>query len=394
MALALLLITPGAQAWAAGEVLIEREYEANGEEPTFDEFIVIDGVRYELGEITAPVRADESLPSGMRIVREMTINVEREPFESSEGARAFFPSGQAINEAGYVGSLGLVDVSVTESKKVTESLIERAVDFTGLPSNDVSVIPLTYDFEVASAEGPEMTVLVTFDRLSVEFELTSSGGREPVYTAHVLFRGLEHNVVTDYYTLHARYEGAVSLVNDTMVVTASYSEVPVADVVEAVPLVQAAPSLIIPEPAAPLAVQSTDLYTTIVAGLLVVLVLAFLLALLYLLSRNARLVDTDTNKVVARRRVKVISGQALFVIPEKIDLEAGQSFIILLKPQVAAQEGVLVVVWRGRSFNAGHLETRIDVPSLQTLLAMGATYLVEQAIGAVDGELVTAGEGS
>ena len=92
-----------------------------------------------------------------------------------------------------------------------EAVLERNIDkvdiIAGLPNNEVDVLPLSKVFEIASAGSPGGREMAELQRAGVSFEITQRDeyGLPSLYTATVVYRGVETYVGVAYYRVKMSY---------------------------------------------------------------------------------------------------------------------------------------------------------------------------------------------
>jgi hypothetical protein len=328
-----------------GDTIEKRyEYEA-GSEPVIEDYLLVDGVRYELDSVTAPVVMENATPS-VYFIHEESVIILPERFEQGN-LETLFARSFPIEADGYRGTIPLVDLSVREFAVIIEEGVEHEVALNNLPNNDLIQIPMTHDFEVSSAEGKDSTELVTFKFLGIEWERTSAG-----YTATVTYRGLAHDVVVNRYEVTARFEGVVAYDTNRFAVEASY----------------ASPVVVIGDFAAPLGMEEGDIVPVLAVAALTILVLLALawLSLYFLLfRRNVKLMASEyaegAGTCIYKKTVKVQGEEALLVIPASIELMDGRFYWLELKPRLALQQGEMLVKWREGMIARAQIALRIDL---------------------------------
>jgi hypothetical protein len=329
---------------------VERRYEYEaGSEPIIEDYLLVDGVRYELNSTSAPTVIENATPS-VYFIHEESIIILPERFDQGN-LEALFVSSFPIEADGYQGTIPLVNLFVREFDVIIEEGVEREVVLKDLPNNDLIQIPMTHDFEVSSAEDKDTTEVVTFKFLGIEWERAGTG-----YTATVTYRGLAHDVVANRYEVTARFEGAVAYDRDRFVAEASYAST------------VAPPVTAIGDFAAPLGGGRGDIVPVLAVAALVALVLlalAWLLLYFLLFRRNARLMvskDAEgTGSCICRKTVKVLAKEALFVIPSSIELMDGRFYWLELKPRLALQQGEILVKWREGIIMRAQIASRVDL---------------------------------
>jgi hypothetical protein len=345
----------------------EYRYLEGQEQPRIDEGITEGDITYRLVSTEGPVFDAGYQRPTMFYSRQITKDI---PLDGIDNLGLYFPSSVWIDEGGFQGSIGMA-VEPYRIQNVYESWsgqVDRQHTIEGLPDNDVVRLPQTMDFTVSSDESMGAVQTKTLTLLDVRYEVmgTNPLGLPDTYRAYLTYRGSEDWLQLHHYVVAAYYAGDVAALASQYLVTATYEPV-VADVSVAAPVTPRADSRSIaddevPQSAATMSV-SPALVASIVIGALVLLVLLWWLLVFY---RNARLVREDVGhrKVVARRRVNVVAGEAVFRIPEEADLCDGAAYSLELSPRLAGKQGVITVIWRDQTIAREELRPTIALNAL------------------------------
>jgi hypothetical protein len=346
------------------EVVREYTYGIGEDAPAIEErYIGDDGTVYILKEHSNPLLnmgAVSENPFSLTVRRPVSVDV----FDQGEAAvRAAFDKQLTIDTGGFAGILHLQDVSSEPVYRSTERQIEREVIFPDLPSEDVAQLPTSGVFTVGSDSGLDATVDSTLERLAVSWITTGEDGygRPAVYQATVIYRGIERELILDYYWATATYDGILPAKPLSQTVSATYE----AQETREVPTSAVAVPLNIPETVIPLAVAPSRLPLIMIAATAVVMLLALLFLLYFFLYKNARLVRRDgleTCKVVTRQRLRLEDGETVFKIDSDYQMYCeGVSHQIVLSKRLASKQGQLVALWGNRMVLRTSLKREIDI---------------------------------
>jgi len=183
-----------------------------------------DGNEYELLHIGDAYPLPGAIHERTYSVRvEKAIDVEIVD-AGQDALRNAFDQSFAINDAGFTGSIALASIDIAPVYASIEESVERQLVFTGRPSADISDLPLSYRFIVASDEYIGATCEKELQRLGVTTAIESyaADGRPDSYTATVTFRGLQSRLIVAWYQAEAHYEGVVRASQIMMCVDVSY----------------------------------------------------------------------------------------------------------------------------------------------------------------------------
>lgn len=308
------LATVAAPAFANGTDKLVKTYtymKGEGEpEGLVLESVEHDGTVYTLNKKSEPREDDAYEPETKEIETDVTVKVDASDISN---ARAHLPAtveASTVDER-YVGDLALEGVEQDPIYLRRTRQVDRTVDYTGLPTNDVdAVIPSYGEFVVTSGDAVEATTTKTLALSDVEFEVTATDdlGLPTEYTAHANYRGTEDYLDPVAYNVTGHYSGIATEVDRRMVVEATYiHQAPV----EPAPAPQPAPE---PEP-----VQQFDPTPYAVAAGAAG---AVLIAVAVVWRRRARITktfDDGSTVVLARvRPVKLGDGAWSVRVPDKL----------------------------------------------------------------------------
>jgi len=351
-----------------------------------------DGVRYSLSSVSEPRPA-----SGVQHYRSYSASVQKaipdQVYQAGDAAiREALGNQYLINQNGFYGNIPLQDYTAQVYWRTEERLVDRLLTYTNLPSEDTVHLPNSAQFEVSSNSAPGATQTVSLQRVAINWQIAgyAADGRPNNFTAVVTFRGLEQELVVDYWLIQASYSGVVPALAQMVTVQASYDQVvAIVPVQPAVQTPHIEPDVVAVPVVTPAAQTSVGWLPAIIAAFVVVILLV-LLPLLLFLTRNARLVRTDAQgrlRTVLRRRLQVQNGSAAFVIPANIQLFASNTrWHIALSGRLAAQTAVLRVIWGDRLVLRTPLTTHID---LQEALVRGIQFGLNELALEESTELLT-----
>ena len=100
----------------------------------------------------------------------------------------------------------LEGVELTPVAIEVEQILDKNATISGLPANDVELIPYTKTFEVVSELYPDVVKEASFTRAAVRFEVEGDDNGLPTsYSADVIYRGLTTVLETGYYEAKKTY---------------------------------------------------------------------------------------------------------------------------------------------------------------------------------------------
>jgi len=188
---------------------IEYHY-LEGEEDQVDipETIIQFGREYRLLEVTDPVLED-TLPDTRTYSYRIDGTLSPADLELIEG----------------IDGIVLTPVDVVVERDVDKSEVVE-----GLPNNDVDYLPISKEFEIASANTPNMVTLDELDRAAVTYTITGYDeyGLPSSYSAQIVYRGIETFMEVGYYMADTIYTRDVTLGETPLyVILATYEPVEV-----------------------------------------------------------------------------------------------------------------------------------------------------------------------
>jgi hypothetical protein len=363
---------------------MEREYTydaatspPNVEQTTTDEA----GNHYRLVATSEPAPANGFIHEKVFTFTQTRAITVGQQEQGEVALRARFESAVVIDEEGYQGSIPFISLESEPAWRSVERVVDRQCTYTGLPSVDIIQLPEYADFVVSSDERVGATTTKTLRRAGVVWQTTgyAEDGRPNEFAATVTFRGVERELVVDYYLVTAHYEGTVPARIQMVSIVATY-EPEVAP--EAVPPVVAVPGTpgSLPAATVPLDAQPAP-FPWFMLGLAAMVSLLGLLALLYFFLRNnAQLVETPVEgpgRVLLRRRLRLNDGEAVFVIPAEIELlVAGATHRIVLSARLAKREGMLAVHWGDLQLLLTGLSREVDLA--EDLISAATTEVLSE----------------
>jgi hypothetical protein len=381
---------------AAPAATLEREIKFKEGDPTpeFDRTIIEeDGSEYRLVSVDDPIDDPSYIPNSKQYTQQKTIDI---PKEDINKLNKYFPARVYIDDGYFSGYIGLA-ADPYDTINIYESFtgqVDKEHKIENLPDNDVSRLPKQKDFEVRSDAAHNATKKATLKLLSVEYEITgkTSLGLPNKYTAHLVFRGQESWLDIHHYNVTAGYEGEVLSTERHYVVRAQYELIEKPKPALPLTLVsEPIPPLAINEPEVPQLAQSIPLLAYVAGGLIIISALGLLVLWILMLRKNAALIRTigDRQRVLARRRLNVVDGKAIFVVPNNIQVFSSANHAIELKPTLANTKGILVVEWQGKTIARDLLQPRVEIgiSSIkdEAVLAAITEALIEEEIIELDG---------
>ena len=362
-----------------GTLLITQSYPATEEASPLPVAISQEGKRYTLDGTSTKEDAQYDRPK-QAFSRTAYSQV---PLAGVHNPAAYFPATMFIEEGDYLGEIGLDPASpftVVNRYEMFRQQVDRSVIIPNLPDNDVTRIPDTEVFEVASAQFPGATELRTLQLLDVQYDIAETDhlGLPKTYTALVTYRGQEEYLELAFYDITAHYVGELESTIDQMVVTGTYKYTPPPPVggLGVVQMPAAEPGL----PLFPLAITGTTV---------VVFVATPLLYLFFL--TNARLIRVAskesgesrarvTSELVCRRRLTLREGVAEFRIPPRVDVLDGALYSLAIKPRLADKEGSVELTWQGKTMAALPLERYTEINFREMLVTSAEAALIESGL--------------
>lgn len=184
-----------------------------------EQMLDMGGVRYQLVS-QADAQAD---PSWTRPTKTAAATVTKSvPAADIDCAQQYFDSELSYSQDGYEGVLvRSAQVSATPEHEVLSRQVDRTCTFSGLETNDASVLPQVRTFEVSSASGSVSKDLELSDA-TFQVETYAPDGTPATYLAQANYRGVEEYLTTPGYTVTYAYEGVVSLSDTQMVINVRY----------------------------------------------------------------------------------------------------------------------------------------------------------------------------
>ncbi|MDR2493441.1 MAG: hypothetical protein LBD25_08315 [Coriobacteriales bacterium] len=298
-----------------------------------------------------------------------------------------FTPSMRYSDDGYDGYLDRIGITCEVSYRVDERQVEREAFYKNQPNPDILYIPQLREYEIADAAyaGARTNAVLEMTAVTWEHEGYDESGRPLGYTAAVTYRGLERELVSDYVTVTATYEGTVSRL------------LPEVGQTEEKPLPASPPLVQVSTLAAPQVANSPapePVWSQAVAMAVLVVLLGALALLILARYWNVRLVAVgpqEASRTVCRKHVRIQKGVATFVIPDQCALTSlEESHQLRVKPSLAAKQGVMSIVWRGRHMMIIPLEREIDLQ--QRLLALASSGLLAEE-SSLDACLPTSAEG-
>jgi hypothetical protein len=349
VAIALVMaLAPPMSGWAqsAGDVSVtatgievEYHYADDGSLPQIPETFVYEGSRYELDHIGEASSDAAHVAPRQSYSDEITMDILPDAINS---LAAYFPATVTVDDGEYKGEIGLIGYDRLPIRERFTGQVDRVQVFEGLPDNDAMRIPVSYDFEVRSDAEMGATQTATLALIGLDYEVSAYNelGRAVSFRATASYRGQESWLELHHYEVTAHYGGEVASTVAGLVVVATY-RAPAGPVV--------GPAVVVDEPEPPQAAPK-PLLPAFVIVLAVALSLALfgLLLWLLLLRKNARLVRCESGNelTVVRRHIKCAGGEALFLVPENVELFDGAKWEIKLNGKISAEAGEVVVIWR------------------------------------------------
>jgi len=363
LALASLPAYASSTAAASEPEQITREYSYRTDEPQpqVDESVTEAGQEYQLVSVSEP-EVDASFEPEKRVfTRETSLVVGVSEFDAVVDT---LPESIHVDEGSFVGDIPLTGYVAEPTYRSEAAQADRSTAFYGLPDNDARQIPGYYSFWLRSDSYLGAEAWVSLRLLDVVFERDGGDPGRPVsFTAYATYRGVERWLAVDYFDVTATYEGEVASSVGMLVIKAVYEHTP--------------PPLPVPGPVpgpTPGPDPSFPLWPIVWASA-ALLSLALLLIWLLVLRFNIRLVRHGAGgaSTVAKARVSVSGGEAVFRVPDKVMLEDGSRYSLHLKPRLASQAGVLAVLYRGRRIMEAPLAPmiRLDMTSLMARMTPG-----------------------
>jgi len=363
---------------------IDREYtyDAAGTPPQVEQMVTDEaGSHYKLVATSEPIPADGFIHEMVFTFTQIRAITAEQQAQGEAALRAQFEPRVLIDEDDYRGSIPFVSLNSEPFWRSVERVVDRQSTYKGLPNEDIIQLPEYADFLVTSDESVDASTTKSLRRAGVVWKTTgyAEDGRPNEFAATVTYRGVERDLVADYYLVTAHYEGVVPARAQMVTIVATYELQVEPEVVRAaaVPPRESAslPAVNIPldAPAAP--------FPWFMLGLAAMVSLLGLLILLYFLLRNnAQLVETSVegpSRVLLRKRLRLNDGEAVFVIPAEIELlVAGATHRIVLSARLAKREGMLAVHWGGLQLLLTGLSREVDLA--EDLISAATTEVLSE----------------
>lgn len=218
----------------AAETSIVREHtypkgESDPEPPT--QHLSIDGVRYEL--IAVETMDAESKPEESVFTHGYSVQCAPGDLDATLDSA---PEKWSIDEHGYKGSIPRTSLNSEPHYATRQYQADVVQTFSGLPSNDVSQIPMSASFTLDTGN----TQTLDCAGISWSVEETDDRGVPCSYCATVTYRGVDQMQVVDFYQVTAEYQGTVSGPKKPLSkVVATYGMVETVDLSDRIPNAEA-----------------------------------------------------------------------------------------------------------------------------------------------------------
>jgi hypothetical protein len=331
-----------------------------------------EGMVYVLREIGSPIPATGGIPE-----RQFAVTAQRPitPEMESQGRAAIqsmFASALSLDVGDYAGILRIQTLTTEPVYRSVEEQIERTIVYPDLVSEDVLQLPEYESFTVTSDEDLEATVTQNLKRVAVSWATTGfdGDGRPSQYEATVVFRGVQRQLVIDYHVATVTYSGAIPAKSYEATIVATYEsesapETALASTPVIRPLTPSDPATLSETPPPLSAPASSPFPLVAVAIVVVVMLLALLLLLYFFLYYNARLVQvssTGARKVLVRKHLRLMKGEAAFKIDPSFELyHEGTCHLIVLSRKLASRTGHLAVLWGEQLILCSALGRVVDI---------------------------------
>ncbi|MDR1184205.1 MAG: hypothetical protein LBK67_05365 [Coriobacteriales bacterium] len=388
-----LSVTASGSASAAERIVLEHSYDIEQGAPVLEQRIVDDeGTTYLLKEIRSPVPASDIGPTRQFVAtvqRPVSLDLEN---QGASAVQSLFDDALRLDTGDYVGTLRLQSVSQEPIYRSVEEQIERVIVYSDRASEDVLQLPEQEEFIVSSDEKLEATTTQSLNRLAVSWEVTGydADGRPERYEATVVFRGVQRQLVLDYFVATATYSGIIPARLQRETIFATYEPEPApAFVLEPVSSPTVDP-VVLSEPAAPLSASSFDILPVVIAtATAVVMLLALLFLLYFFLYKNARLVrafPTGKRRVLARKHLRLEKGEIVFKIDPSLEVYREDStHLIVLNRSLASKPGQLTVLWGDQLMVRVGLKHEVDITEeLIRVFEDGLEPLVSEDAAAIE----------
>jgi len=361
------------------ERVLEREFSYDAvqqESYTVEPTLELDGAVYRLTGVSDPQPAAGVIHSKEYTAQETRYLPVEVVARGEAAVRSQFDAALPYEDDEFAGSLDLLDVQWVPAYRTVERQIEREEVFANLPHEDTAVLPFERTYTTSGNAALGATVEQVLKMTGVTWATTGydADGRPNRFTATVTYRGVERELVIDYYEAQAQYGGTIPARAQMVTVVATYEReaapAPAGSITQAPAPVAATP--VVPAPAA-----AFDFLPLLVAAAVVAVLLGLVLLFWFFLYRNARLLEYREGckaKVLLRRHLKVVEGTATFTIPNDCALgSAGTTHTVMLGRFLVRHGGQLVVVWRERQILATPLAREVNLGErLITLLGSEA----------------------
>ena len=326
----------------------EYGYQSGQALPAIEERITDgEGNTYRLVSFDDPVEDPAYQRPAQYYARQIVKDI---PLDGIDNLSYYFPASIYIEDGSYVGNIPLAasPYYVIDFYESFTGQVDRYHTLYNLPDNDVTRLPFYMDFVVSSDSSFGATATGTLRLLSADYEVagTNALGLPNDYTVHLTYRGQESWLEPHHYQVTASYGGYIESTVGHYLVVGHYELVPQPAGADATPA--PAVTVLLPMPEASQESPVKLSFPLVAAAIVVVLSLMWLLAWLLFFRKNAALIrqEDDRRMVVLRKRIDVVEDQAVFGIPDRIDLYDRAQYIIELKPRLANQQGMLLVTWR------------------------------------------------
>jgi hypothetical protein len=306
---------------------------------------------------------------------EQTVNAV---VKAGDDYKSLFEQTIAIDEGYLKGEIKLDGFEVKPGYNSNTAQVERTHVFKNVSDQEIDEIPETYEFKVKSDRAVNATAMVALALSESDYKATKydEAGKAIEYTVTADYRGQESYLSHTYDTVYATYKGRVLDSREQWLIDATYEYVAAAPVVT-----------LLPDNQVPLSAASNSVALA-VAGAIIILAAWGLLWLL-LLRKNASLMmtkapafysKTGSGETIKRRYLKVVAGEAHFVVPDDVNLfDQEHNYSIALSTGLASKYGVVNVIWRNRMVAQAELSSAIDLHVSQAVYAT-AILLAEDLV--------------
>lgn len=361
--------TPAVSTSDKARITREHSYGIGETTPYIEERLVgEDGTVYLLKELSdSTIDASSVSQRSFSLLVERPVSVEMHD-EGESAIRNRFDQLLSVDTGEFVGTLRLRNLVSEPVYRTSENQVERTVVIPDLPSEDVAQLPTTGVFSVASDTGLDATVDKELQRLAVTWETTGfdAFGRPANFQATVIYRGIERELLVDYYRVTATYTGVLLADPQSQTVIATYEaeEERRAGPADTLPIIK---PVTIAETAVPLAsAAGIQLpFIAIAAAAMIVMLMALLFLLYFFLYKNARLVrlsDAGRRKVLERKHLRLEEGELIFKVDPSHQLYQSEvSHQIVLSNRLAQQQGQLLVFWGDRLILCTNLKRETNI---------------------------------